>query len=209
MLRNRSCLIILLASLVSGVSQFSNADDSIRVEIETPKGWRTETLSLPTGFAKDMKLTGFEEVRFAPGMFRPDAEDFFTYCFVFCLPNQSPPNQKVLTEELLKYYRGLAVAVTRRSGIDVKPDRFTLKITPVKDSKTKSRAVMTWVEPFVTQKPQTLNLEIESVLEKPIKGCLLKIAVSPKPHNAELWKPMRSLLKEAKVAVTKRRTQQR
>lgn len=209
MLRNRSCLIILLVSLVSGVSQFSNADDSIRVEIETPKGWRTETLSLPTGFAKDMKLTGFEEVRFAPGMFRPDAEDFFTYCFVFCLPNQSPPNQKVLTEELLKYYRGLAVAVTRRSGIDVKPDSFTLKITPVKDSKTKSRAVMTWVEPFATQKPQTLNLEIESVLEKSIKGCLLKIAVSPKPHEAEQWKPMRSLLKEAKVAVTKRRTQQR
>jgi len=202
MFRKYSCSAFLFAFLTVGLSEVAVADEPIRVEIETPKGWRTETLSLPTGFAKDMKLTGFEEVRFAPGMFRPDAEDFFTYCFVFCLPDQTPPNQKVLTEELLKYYRGLAVAVTRRSGIDVKPASFTLKITPVKDSKTKSRAVMTWIEPFATRKPQTLNLEIESVLDSSINGCLLKIAVSPKPYKADVWKPMRKLLKGAKVVVT-------
>jgi hypothetical protein len=203
MLRNPYRVAILFAALAFGLSGNVTAQEKVKVDIETPKGWRTETLSLPTGFAKDMKLTGFEEVRFAPGMFKADAEDFFTYCFVFCLPNQTPPDQKTLTAELLKYYRGLAVAVTRRSGIDVKPASFTLKITPVKDSKTKSRAVMTWVEPFATQKPQTLNLEIESVLDSSIKGCLLKISVSPKPHDGEVWKPMRRMLKAAKVVATK------
>jgi len=198
--RYRSAILLVAVALV--VSGVATAQESLKVDIETPKGWRTETLSLPTSFAKDMKLTGFEEVRFAPGMFRPDAEDFFTYCFVFCLPNQTPPNQKVLTEELLKYYRGLAVAVTKRSGIDVKPASFTLKITPVKDSKTKSRAVMTWVEPFATRKSQTLILEIESIVDSSIKGCVLKIAVSPKPHDGDVWKPMRKLLKGAKVVVT-------
>ena len=188
-------LLVVVAMFIHGVV---TAQDNLKVDIETPNGWRTETLSLPTGFAKDMKLTGFEEVRFAPGMFRPEAEDFFTYCFVFCLPNQTPPDEKTLTTELLKYYRGLAVAVTRRSGIDVKPDSFTLKITPVKDSKTKSSAVMTWIEPFATQKPQTLNLEIESVADSSIKGCLLKIAVSPKPQKNDVWKPMRRMLKAAK-----------
>jgi len=202
MFRKYSCPVFLFALFAVALSEATVAEEPIRVEMETPKGWRTETLSLPTGFAKDMKLTGFEEVRFAPGMFRPDAEDFFTYCFVFCLPDQSPPNPKVLTEELLKYYRGLAVAVTRRSGIDVKSAPFTLKITPVKDSKTKSRAVMTWIEPFATRKPQTLNLEIESVIDSSVKGCLLKIAVSPKPHDGNVWKPMRKLLKGAKVVVT-------
>ena len=202
MFRKYSCPVFLFALFAVALSEATVAEEPIRVEMETPKGWRTETLSLPTGFAKDMKLTGFEEVRFAPGMFRPDAEDFFTYCFVFCLPDQAPPNSKVLTEELLKYYRGLAVAVTRRSGIDVKSASFTLKITPVKDSKTKSRAVMTWIEPFATRKPQTLNLEIELVLDNSVKGCLLKIAVSPKPRDGNVWKPMRKLLKGAKVVVT-------
>jgi hypothetical protein len=197
-------IVVLLTALTTAMSSFVAAQDVTKVEIETPKGWRTETLSLPTGFAKDMTLKGFEEVRFAPGMFRPDAEDFFTYCFVFCLPNQTPPDQKTLTAELLKYYRGLAVAVTRRSGVDVKPASFTLKITPVKDSKTKSRAVMTWVEPFATVKPQTLNLEIESVVDSSIKGCLLKIAVSPKPHKAELWTPMRKMLNAAKVVAAEK-----
>ncbi|NQV22925.1 MAG: hypothetical protein HQ518_01035 [Rhodopirellula sp.] len=193
---------ILLVAVALVVPDVAAAQEPLKVDIETPKGWRTETLKLPTGFARDMKLTGFEEVRFAPGMFRPDAEDFFTYCFVFCLPDQTPPDQKTLTVELLKYYRGLAVAVTRNSGVEIKPESFTLKITPVKDSKTRSRAVMTWVEPFATQKPQTLNLEIELVLDRSIKGCLLKIAVSPQPHDAELWKQMRSMLKAAKVTVS-------
>lgn len=199
------CLGILLASATLAFPCPITAQDDLKVEIETPEGWRTETLTLPTGFAKDMKLTGFEEVRFAPGMFRADAEDFFTYCFVFCLPNQTPPDQKTLTAELLKYYRGLAVAVTRRSGFDVKPKSFMLKITPVKDSKTKSRAVMTWIEPFATRKPQTLNLEIESVIDSSIKGSLLKIAVSPQPHKSDVWKKMRMLLEDAKVVTTANR----
>lgn len=179
MTRNRCLSAILLTAVAFAFPGFATAQEPLKVEIETPKGWRTETLKLPTGFAKDMKWTGFEEVRFAPGMFRPDAEDFFTYCFVFCLPKQSAPDQKAMTAELLKYYRGLAVAVTTGSGVDVKPKSFTLKLTPVKDSKTKFRGVMTWVEPFATVKRQTLNLEIELLANESIKGTLMKVAVSP------------------------------
>jgi len=204
MTRNRYLSAILLVAVAFTMPVVATAQEPLKVDIETPKGWRTETLNLPTGFAKDMKWTGFEEVRFAPGMFRPDAEDFFTYCFVFCLPKQNPPDQKAMTAELLKYYRGLAVAVTRRSGIDVKPKSFTLKLTPVKDSKTQLRGVMTWVEPFATKKPQTLLLEIELQSNDSIEGTLMKVAVSPKPHDAELWKPMRKMLKAAKVIVTEK-----
>ncbi|MEM7393198.1 MAG: hypothetical protein AAF492_12705, partial [Verrucomicrobiota bacterium] len=50
---------------------------------KTPKGWFGERIALPTGFAPDMTLKGVEEIRFAPGMFKPDAADFFTYVFVF------------------------------------------------------------------------------------------------------------------------------
>lgn len=201
MTRSPVRLLQFLTALILLEPGHAVAQEKISVEIATPEGWRTETLALPTGFAKDMKLTGFEEVRFAPGMFQPKADDFFTYCFVFCLPNQNPPDRKTIRTELLKYYRGLAVAVTRRSGIDVKPDSFSLKITPVKDAESKSTAVMEWIEPFATRKPQMLHLEIETVPEKSIQGCLLKIAVSPQPHDSAVWKPMRKLLKEAKVTI--------
>ena len=70
MFRKFSRSAFLFALFAVALSEATIAEEPIRVEIETPKGWRTETLSLPTGFAKDMKLTGFEEVRFAPGMFR-------------------------------------------------------------------------------------------------------------------------------------------
>ena len=70
MTRSHHLSAILLAAVALLIQAVATAQDNLKVEIETPKGWRTETLSLPTGFAKDMKLTGFEEVRFAPGMFR-------------------------------------------------------------------------------------------------------------------------------------------
>ena len=207
MIRNRCFFAIMMAVVAFSWAISAKAQppvEQVEVEIETPKGWRTETLKLPTGFAPDMKWTGFEEVRFAPGMFRPDSESFFSYLFVFCLPNQSPPDSKTMTTELLKYYRGLAVAVTKGRDVDVKPKSFTLKLTPMKDSKTKLLGVLTWVEPFATLKSQTLNLEIESVEEDSIKGTLLKVAVSPQPHDVPLWKQMREMLKAAKVHTSER-----
>ena len=36
-----------------------------------PEGWRHERLAFPLDFAPDIELEGYEELRFAPGMFDP------------------------------------------------------------------------------------------------------------------------------------------
>ena len=40
----------------------------------------------PKDFAPDMKWKGKEEIRFAPGMFKPNAPDFFSHRFCFGSP---------------------------------------------------------------------------------------------------------------------------
>ena len=52
-----------------------------------------------------MKWKGQEEIRFAPGMFKPDAADFFSYALLFWLPDGEEIDPKTMEAELLTYYR--------------------------------------------------------------------------------------------------------
>ena len=71
---------------LSCFGSFSHAQDEAPAdELIFKTDWKGERIVLPPKFAPDMKLTGVEEIRFAPGMFKPESETFFTYVFVFAL----------------------------------------------------------------------------------------------------------------------------
>src|ERR1700760_3139406 len=82
-----------------------------------PEGWRKETIPFPLEFAPSLKHKGLEELRFAPGMFKPGAPDFFSYAFVWWLEGEPPPAASALESELPVYFRGLCDAVGK--------DRYT------------------------------------------------------------------------------------
>ena len=87
------------------------ADEKDSVKLAAPEGWSGETISLPPGFAPDMKLKGAEHIRFAPGMMKPASDSFFSYAFVFELQSKPDLTDAVVKEEFLKYYRGLCMKV--------------------------------------------------------------------------------------------------
>lgn len=195
------CLLALLAT-----PAITQAEDAVKITLDTPKGWSGETITLPPGFAKNMTWKGTEVIRFAPGMFKEDSDDFFTYCFVFHLPEVKTINEKQLQKEFLKYYRGLATTVARRKG-GVNAEKFQLTVKPraiPKDSKPKQDpqfdAVLDWTEPFRTMKPQRLYMEIESLALKDGNGRYLAVVVSPTPpkRGEESWTTMRRILKSVR-----------
>ena len=51
---------------------------SIQSTLET---WKYEKLELPLNFAPNLPYQGFEELKFAPGMFKPNTNDYFSYIF--------------------------------------------------------------------------------------------------------------------------------
>src|SRR4051794_4662413 len=75
------------------------------------EGWAKETFSLPPAFAPGMTWKGAEELRFAPGWMKADAETFFSYALLFWLPDDQKVDAATSERELLSYYRGLAGAV--------------------------------------------------------------------------------------------------
>ena len=125
----RACLLSALLLTPSAADQ---PEKEPPYQVPTPKGWAEETIALPPAFAPDMKWKGTEELRFAPGMFRADAPDFFSYALLFWLPDDTEISAKVMERELLAYYRGLAAAVLKSKKQEVDTKAFTLTITAAK-----------------------------------------------------------------------------
>ncbi len=172
-------------------------------KLAAPAGWGGESINLPPGFAPDMKLQGFEHIRFAPGMMKPESDSFFSYAFVFELQPKPVLTESVVKDEFLKYYRGLCKAVLNGKLPDVDPSGFTLELQRVKsnakpssdekaaDTPTQYTGTLEWVEPFTTKKPQKLNLEIRTWARNDrnyIFAC-----VSPQARDTVIWKQLHTI----------------
>jgi hypothetical protein len=104
---------------------------------ELPAGWRTETIPFPLGFAPSIAHEGYEELRFPPGFFKPDAADYWSYAFIWRTEDAANLDAAALGEELTLYFRGLIAAVDDKQRITARdqivaratatePGRFTL-----------------------------------------------------------------------------------
>ena len=109
-------------------------------------------------------------------------------------------NQKVLESELLVYYRGLCRTVLGDDAGEVDFDQFKIKIESVKSAakeknnrKVSHFGKLEWIEPFVTKKAQTLNLEIDVWLDAKSKKPMMFVSVSPSKSDSKIWKQMRSI----------------
>ncbi|MFO0806722.1 MAG: hypothetical protein U0791_26755 [Gemmataceae bacterium] len=172
-------------------------------QVPEPKGWSTESIALPPkDFAPEMKWKGQEEIRFAPGMFKADAADFFSYAFLFWLPDGQKIDAKTMEQELLTYYRGLSKTVLASKKREVDVSKFTLSIKEMKEKSGKRASGETftawlgelkWVEPFATAEPQTLRFEIHVWVAGNHKHHCVFVCVSPQPEKAEIWTKLREI----------------
>ncbi len=179
------------------------ADEPASQKLAAPEEWGGETITLPPGFAPDMKLKGLEYIRFAPGMMKPESDTFFSYAFVFELEPMPELTEAVVKDEFLKYYRGLCKSVLNGKLPQVDPSKFTLELQRAKsdaaitlDDKTAAMPVLytgtlEWVEPFATQKPQTLNLDIQTWTRN--DRSFIFACVSPQARDAVIWKQLHKI----------------
>jgi len=194
---------MIIAILIFGLVSTALAEDSPpKITLKVPADWKGERIPLPPTFARDMKLTGTEEARFSPGMFQEKSDTFFSYLFVFQVEPKTELTQKVIKDELLTYYRGLSRTIFKSRNVKVDTDSFAVKIKQSKPKKPQKSVPaglkqydgsVTWIEPFVTQKRQTLTLEIQSWTDKKTGHGYLFVCASPKETTAEIWKTMRNI----------------
>ena len=202
-LQKDESMIRMIAVSVLLLGSRTMADERSSFALAAPADWGGETIRLPPGFAADMKLTGVEHIRFAPGMMQPKSGSFFCYAFAFELAAKPDLTKTVVHDEFLRYYSGLCTAVLRGQVPDLDVSKFTLKLQQSKSESTASdeknvvtRSVtydgtLDWVEPFATKKAQMLHLEIQTWSDKGrnyIFAC-----VSPQAKDAEIWKQLHKI----------------
>ena len=174
----------------------------------TDKGWFGERIPLPTGFAPDMSWKGIEEIRFAPGMFKPDQPDFFSYAFVFSLEPDSDLSAKSIREQILVYYKGLSRQVSAGKGRKVDVSMFSVELEPEEKLSTVPEQAgkpssfigkVLWVEPFATGRDQTLRFEIQAWKDDGRKRAYVFVCVSPQKTDAPVWKKLRRIRAEFRI----------
>ncbi|MDA1017048.1 MAG: hypothetical protein O3A00_21645 [Planctomycetota bacterium] len=169
------------------------------IEIKTPAGWGGETISLPPEFAPDMKVTGTEVIRFAPGMMQAKSDSFFSYVFVFRLKPEPKLTQEVLEREFLTYYRGLSKTVAG-STVDVGAEKFKLALKLVKPDKdetipkglTRYSGKLDWFEPFALKAPHVIHLEIDTYSQGD-QNYLFVCASSKEQQPDNIWKELKKI----------------
>lgn len=194
----RMAIVGLLLSGMLLLAQEPNA-----YKLAAPEGWGGESISLPPGFAPDMRLQGEEHIRFAPGMMKPASDSFFCYAFAFELKSKPELTDAVVKEEFLKYFRGLCTAVLNGQLPEVDPASFTLDLQRVKSAPLAAAAepaaetvknyigTLNWIEPFATKKPQKLNLEIRTWARDGRN--FIFACVSPQARDAAIWKQLHGI----------------
>lgn len=161
--------------------------------LKGPTDWRFEKMPTPPGFARDIPLTGYEEARFAPGMFDNTSPNYFTYVLVFTVDGAPDLGSAALKDFLEKYYRGLSVGLGRQKGQSPDPAQMIAEVTPVPSDKTRCVAKVTFLDSFTDGRKITLNIEGRVVSKPGAQKTGLVLLISPKPKDDAVWQKLREI----------------
>ncbi len=177
--------VIQFLALLSLAPLFAQ-DESLLAPL--PEGWRREHLEFPLEFAPDIEYRGFEDLGFAPGMFDPKSDSYFSYALALRLEGDVEVDERTLTRFLESYYQGLCRAVVEGRGFD--RDASTVRAS-VRREGADFRANVEMFDPFVTGDPLTLQLDL-STHAAPRATEVLGLA-SPLPQDASIWGELRAI----------------
>ncbi|MGB5160829.1 MAG: hypothetical protein WBO74_18500 [Thermoanaerobaculia bacterium] len=196
-LRCSFVLLLLCASAAApGIAQ-----ESVEVpfHLPTPEGWRTETLPFPLEFAPELEYEGLEELRFSPGMFKEGSLDFWSYVFVWWVPEGTRFETEQLQTDLEQYFRGLTVAVAEAREFDPGEPDFEVQLEPIESSTPEHfqlEGTAATYDVFVTRKPIQLKVRIDFV-PCPSQGHVAAFfQLSPQPRNDNIWGLMDTMRQE-------------
>lgn len=157
-------------------------------------------MAVPPGFARDVKLRGKEEIRFAPGMFDHTKPDYFTCIIAITLDDERELAAADLQDFLEKYYGGLSRAVGARKGFTTDPARMKAVVTPTVSDQTESfTAEVGFFDPFTDGSHITLHVEASQHRMPATKANGVILLVSPSAKDSEIWTNLRQIGRSAEA----------
>jgi hypothetical protein len=160
--------------------------------LKTDSLWAKEIFELPTGFAREMTLTGFEDASFPKGWSDPESPAMWSYIFAWSASEEKMVPTQEIVDNLELYFDGL-MDVRKDTLITGKPPATALlaENTRAGDVGTYTGKVRTF-DRFRSNEMMTLHLLAEQYHCEKEKRTIIVFRFSPKSLDHSIWE----LLKE-------------
>jgi HEAT repeat protein len=161
-----------------------------------PVDWRFEAMPLPPRFAPKVKWTGFEEIRFAPGVFDNSSPNYFSYVIALSVNGTSAIDAAGIKDFLETYFRGLLPRVGQRKGLTVNASQIAAEIAPAQTKpKTNARCqgTVAIIDTFTDGRKTTLNVEADVLPQEALKKTHVLLLLSPRARDSKIWKTLRGI----------------
>lgn len=196
--------ILFFAAILLSITNVVIAQHAKPELLKHPDNWEFERFSLPASFAPDITYRGFEELRFAPGMFKKDSLDYFTYVFIASIDSIKEISQKDIQVYLSRYYKGLCGSVAKDNKLTIDTSKVTATI--VKNRKPSNEEViydylLDMFGVFADGALVKLNMEVKVVKDIAHRRIYLLFITSPQPKSSVVWEKLYQIQRDFKVPV--------
>jgi hypothetical protein len=169
---------------------FSNAiaQQKTPTLLKSPADWGFERIDMPFGFALGIKYSGFEEIRFAPGMFDTTSTNYFTYAFVVSFDGTPSFDANKIKDFLDKYYKGLCISVGQPKSLTPDTSQVKADVQASIDNYGKDFiATVNFFDTFSNGRKITLYMEIEITAKLSSNKTYMTVLICPGKDNKVIW----------------------
>jgi hypothetical protein len=172
-----------------GTSIVTNSQEHKPEILLGPANWEFERFPLPPAFAPQITYKGFEELRFAPGMFNKDSANYFTYAFVAQLDTLTSVHENEIKNYLEYYFKGLCGSTARDRKLTIDTTKISAIVKRYKMGGS-YQATVNLFGVFTDGAPVTLNMDILVVNYSVDKKTRIIFLASPRGQNDSIWKEL-------------------
>ena len=155
--------------------------------------WKQENFTLPTGFAQEMTVQGFEEALFPEGWSDPESPEMWSYVFTWSVATEKMLSTQVLEENLELYFDGLMGVSTDSIVLPKLPTNAMLLKKTIGVSKNTFSGKVRTFDRFRSNKMMTLHVLVEQEMCTHQGKALIVFRFSPKGFDHKVWKKLTSL----------------
>ncbi len=159
-------------------------------QLAIPDGWGIERFSLPPDFAREMSVTGVEDLRFSPGWGDPRSEEHWSYAYLWWLDGHKDIDAAFLQDNLKILYSGLLnrnIIPRKIPAEKIYPVTVGFKTITTAAGDVKTFEGTVHMLNYIIQEPMVLNIVIHQKYCPDKTHSILLFEVSPKPFSDPNW----------------------
>lgn len=173
-----------------------NLATSEEFELPLYDGWNKETIPFPLSFAPGIGINGLEELRFSPGMFSEESEEYWSYLFLWWVDTETTISKPDMERYLEEYFSGLAKEIAPFRKRNASGATYDVSLDSIGEKQFLGSSVLS--NKAIDPEIPSLKIRIHQSICKPQRRLAVLFELSPKPLKHRNWQTLSKLKSEFK-----------